>query len=134
MPRFLLTLVALAALVPIVDGVAAEEAAEATAKPAASPLAGKTFTVEITTGGEKAEDVLTFEGNTLISKSYAESRFAPAPCTATSTGDSITFTATMTSPRGAEALWEGTVTGTTISGSVTTSLKGQRERSTFTGK
>ncbi len=136
MSRFVLTLVALASLVPLADLDAADGAGEAAATaPVPAALAGKTFAIEIVSGeGEKTADVLTFDGATLSSKSYAESRFAPGPCTVKGKGDALTFSATMASPRGSEAAWEGTVSGGTISGSVTTGLKGQRERSSFTGK
>ncbi len=136
MPRFMLTLVALASLTPLNDVSAAEAAGgAATTAPAPSALAGKSFSIEIVSGeGEKSEDVLTFDGATLSSKSYAESRFAPGQCKVTTKGDDVTFSATMVSPRGSESLWEGTVTGGTITGTITTALKGQRERSTFTGK
>ncbi len=136
MPRLMLTLVALASLTPLADLRGADATGKATATaPATSPLAGKSFAIEIVSGeGEKTEDVLTFDGGNLTSKSYSESRFAPGPCTVTAKGDAVSFSATMASPRGAESLWEGTVAGGAISGTVTTALKGQRERSTFTGK
>ncbi len=83
MPRFVLTLVALASLVTLSDLSAADQApATPAATPAASTLAGTSFTIEIVSGeGETSEDVLTFDGTNLTSRSYSESRFAPGACT-----------------------------------------------------
>ena len=100
-----------------------------------NPLTGTKWAITIVSGeGDKTEDVLSFEGATLASQAYAESRFIPGPVTVTGTAEKCTLAATLAEPLGRELALRGTVTGSTIEGTIAVGVRGQYERSTFTGK
>ena len=108
---------------------AADDAKPAEAAPAS--LAGMKFAITLVSadGQDKNEDVLIFDGDTLSSQGYAESRFNPGKVTVKGTA----FEATMISARGSEAIWSGKVTGDSVEGKVLTGVKGRFDVSTFTG-
>lgn len=122
--------------------VNAEEAAPAPAAPAPAPApeaapaaAGQTFAIVLVSsdGESQNEDLLIFAGDTLSSQGYADSRFAPGKVTITEKDGTRAFEATMASPRGAEAIWSGRITGDRVEGRVRTGVKGRFDVSTFTG-
>ena len=118
---------------PAADPTPAENAKPAEAK--ADALAGMKFAITLVSsdGQEKSEDVLIFEGDTLSSQGYADSRFNPGKVTIKGKGETTAFEAIMISPRGAEATWSGKVSGDSVQGKVLTGVRGRIDVSTFTG-
>jgi hypothetical protein len=109
-------------------GFAAEE-------PAASTAPDESFAIVLVSsdGESKHDDVLILSGGTLSSQGYAESRFQPGKLILTGKDGARRFEATMVSPRGAEAIWSGTITGDAVEGKVLTGVKGRFDASTFSG-
>lgn len=101
----------------------------------ANPLTGTKWAITIVSSeGDKTEDVLSFEGGMLASQTYAESRFIPGPVTVTGEAEQCTIVATLAEPLGRELALRGKVTGNAIEGTIAVGVRGQYERSTFTGK
>jgi hypothetical protein len=107
----------------------------APAAPAANPLAGTSWAITIVSGeGEKTEDVITFEGDKMASQVYAEARFTPGPAKVSGKADSANVTANLAEPNGRELVLRGKVSGDSIEGTIAVGVRGQYERSTFSGK
>lgn len=124
--RFLLALVCCLSIVAL----RAEEAAA----PAANPLNGTSWAITIVSAdGEKTDDVLTIDGNKLSSQTYAEARFAPGPVTVSGTADKAEITAHLAEPKGRELVLKGKIAGGKIEGSIAVGVRGQYEKSTFSG-
>jgi len=102
-----------------------------------SPLDGQVFTVEIVSSdGDKTTDEVRFQsGGFLFSRTYFEMKFSAGQARISGAADKYSFTAVMNSSLRADALakWEGTVTGDSIQGTVTVSMRGL-EKMTFTGR
>lgn len=113
-------------------------------EPAKGGLDGKTFTIEIASSeGEKTADVLTFEAGVLRSQTYQDMKFGASKYQASGKGDQWTFSAVMENAgRGgvqagavgvAQAVWNGKISGATISGTVVVKTGSFADKSTFTG-
>jgi len=128
---------ALLALISFTLTLSAADPVPDDAKTVTAPptIADRTFAITLVSsdGGDKNEDVLIFAEGALSSRGYAESRFNPGKVTVIDKGDVTTFTATMISPRGAEATWSGKISGDQIEGKVLTGVRGRIDVSTFTG-
>jgi len=84
-------------------------------------LDGRTF---IGLSGEmldnsKTKEELQFNNGELFSVQCAQWDFSAANYTAKKDGDTITFSATTTSPKGGQIKWQGTIQGNTINATFT---------------
>ena len=108
--------------------------AEEAAAPAANPLSGTSWAITIVSSdGEKTDDVLTIDATTLASQTYAEARFAPGPVTVKGTAEKAEITAHLAEPNGREMVLKGKIADGKIEGSIAVGVRGQFEKSTFSG-